>query len=59
MRFRLLLPLPEEVADGGVLCGECAGEERQQAPEALPQLLHVLLQAVDVGVQFAPAVLHL
>lgn len=42
------LPLPEEVADGGVLRGQRAGQERHQALEALPQLLHVLLQGVDV-----------
>lgn len=36
-----------------------AGQERHQAPEALPQLLHILLQAVDVRVQLPPAALHL
>lgn len=57
--LRLHLPLPEEVSDGGVLRGQGAGEERHQAPETLPQLLHVLLQAVDVRVQLRPAALHL
>lgn len=57
--LRLHLPLPEEVADGGVLGGERAGQERHEAPEGLPQLLHVLLQRVDVRVQVRPAVLHL
>lgn len=57
--FCLLLPLPEEVADGGVLCGQCAGQEWHQASEALPQLLHVLLQGVDVRVQLPSAALHL
>lgn len=57
--FCFSLPLSEQVADGGVLGGERAGEERQEAPEALPQLLHLLLQGVDVGVQLAPTVLHL
>lgn len=56
---RLHLPLSEEVADGGVLCRQGAGEEGHQAPEPLPQLLHVLLQAVDVCVQLPPAALHL
>lgn len=53
------LPLPEEVADRGVLRGQRAGQERHQAPEALPQLLHVLLQGVDVWVQLSSAALHL
>lgn len=57
--LRLHLPLPEEVSDGGVLCRQGAGEQWHQAPEALPQLLHVLLQAVDVRVQLPPAALHL
>lgn len=47
------------MADGGILCGQCAGEERHQAPEAFPQLLHTLLQSVDVCVQIPPAALHL
>ena len=57
--LRLGLPLPQQVADGGVLCGQRVGEERHEAPEALPQLLHVLLQAVDVRVQLSSAALHL
>ncbi len=57
--LRLHLPLPEQVADGGVLCWQGAGQEWHQAPEALPQLLHVFLQAVDVWVQLPPAALHL
>ena len=58
-RLGLHLPLPEQVADGGVLHGQGVGQERHQAPEALPQILHVLLQAVDVRVQLPPAALHL
>lgn len=57
--LRLGLPLPQQVADGGVLCGQRVGEERHEAPEALSQLLHVLLQAVHVCVQLSPAALHL
>lgn len=47
------------MSDGGVLRRKRAGQERHQAPEALPQLLHVLHQAIDVGIQLAPAALHL
>lgn len=57
--LRLHLHLPEQVADGGVLRRQGVGQEGHQAPEALPQLLHVLLQAVDVCVQLPPAALHL
>jgi len=57
--LRLALPLPQQVSDGGVLRGQRAGEQGHEAPEALPQLLHVLLQAVDVRVQLSPAALHL
>lgn len=55
----LPLPLPQQVADGAVLGGERAGQQRHEDPEALAQLLHALLQAVDVRVQLAPAALHL